>query len=99
MNRSAATTRTTAARLVRTGARATATLLAAGVLALTAQGTAQAAEARPASHHQAASVSAHLRMPNLPALPHVPSLPGDVLDPIVDVLNGGNHDWGTAPLD
>jgi hypothetical protein len=92
MNRSAAGTKATATRLVRTGARATATLLAAGVIALTAQGTAQAAEARPAGHDRTASASATL--PNLAGLNRLPSLPGDVLGPIADVLNGGNHDWG-----
>lgn len=89
MNRSGAGTKATATRLVRTGARATATLLAAGVLALTAQGTAQAAEARPAGHDRTASASALLPNPH-----RLPSLPGDVLGPIADVLNGGNHDWG-----
>ncbi|MFH0516427.1 hypothetical protein ACHBTE_04530 [Streptomyces sp. M41] len=97
MNRSAAATKSAAARLVRTGARATAVVLAAGALALTAQGTAQAGEARPAAE-QRASVSAHLALPDLSRLPHLPSLPGGVLGPVVDVLNGDNHDWGTPPL-
>ncbi|WP_425248046.1 hypothetical protein [Streptomyces sp. NEAU-NA10] len=101
MNRSVAGTQA-ATRLVRTGVRAAATLLAAGALALTAQGTAQAAEPRPAAHHQTAPASAGLpklpTLPGVPALPHLPSLPGGVLDPIVDALKD-NHDWGVAPRD
>ncbi|CAM5705406.1 hypothetical protein [Streptomyces aurantiogriseus] len=103
MNRSAAGTKA-ATRLVRTGVRAAATLLAAGALALTAQGTAQAAEPRPAAHHQTAPASVGLpklpklpKLPGVPALPHLPSLPGGVLDPVVDTLD--NHDWGVAPRD
>ncbi|MFF3940625.1 hypothetical protein [Streptomyces phaeofaciens] len=109
MNRSVAGS--TTARLVRTGLRAAATLAATGVLTLTAQGAAHAAEAGPASGPTAAasataasaSASAGLpTLPHLPGKPTLPTLPGlptlpDILGPVVDTLDG-NHDWGVLPI-